>query len=40
MLAELYRDLGFALRARGEAERATAADPNNSKARELLRSLK
>jgi curved DNA-binding protein CbpA len=40
LLAELYRDLGFMLRARGEAERAIAADPNNSKARELLRTLK
>jgi tetratricopeptide (TPR) repeat protein len=39
MLAELYRDLGLKLRARGEAERAVAADPNNRKARELLRSL-
>ena len=38
-LAELYRDLGLKLRAKGEAERATAADPNNRKARELLRSL-
>ena len=40
MLAELYRDLGLRLRAKGEAERATAADPNNQKARELLRALK
>ena len=40
MLAELYRDLGLMLRARGEAERAVAADPNNRKARELLRALK
>jgi curved DNA-binding protein CbpA len=39
MLAELYRDLGLKLRAKGEAERAVAADPNNPKARELLRSL-
>ena len=39
-LAELYRDLGLMLRARGEAERAVAADPNNRKARELLRALK
>jgi tetratricopeptide (TPR) repeat protein len=39
MLAELYRDLGLKLRAKGEAERAVAADPNNAKARELLRSL-
>jgi len=40
MLAELYRDLGFPRRARGEAERAVAADPNNAKARALLRTLK
>jgi len=40
MLAELYRDLGFMLRARGEAERAVAADPDNRKARDLLRALK
>ena len=40
MLAELYRDLGLKLRAKGEAERAVAADPNNQKARELLRALK
>jgi curved DNA-binding protein CbpA len=40
MLAELYRDLGLLLRARGEAERAVAADPNNRKARDLLRALK
>ena len=40
LLAELYRDLGLKLRAKGEAERAVAADPNSSKARELLRSLK
>jgi predicted Zn-dependent protease len=39
MLAELYRDLGLKLRAKGEAERAVAADPNNRKARELLRGL-
>jgi len=39
MLAELYRDLGLKLRARGEAERAVAADPDNRKARDLLRSL-
>ena len=31
MLAELYRDLGLNLRAKGEAERAVAADPNNQK---------
>ena len=40
MLAELYRDLGLKLRAKGEAERAVAADPNNKKARDLLRALK
>ena len=40
MLAQLFRDLGFVIRARGEAERAVAADPNSRKARELLRELK
>ena len=40
MLAQLFRDLGFAIRAKGEAERAVAADPNNGKARDLLRELK
>jgi len=40
MLAQLFRDLGFAIRAKGEAERAIAADPNNRKARDLLRELK
>jgi len=40
MLAELYRDLGFAKRARTEAERAVSGGPNNLKARDLLRSLK
>jgi curved DNA-binding protein CbpA len=39
MLAELYRDLGFQVRARSEAERAVAADHNNRKAKELLESL-
>jgi hypothetical protein len=39
MLAELYRDLGLKLRAKGEAERAVEADPNNRKARDLLRAL-
>jgi curved DNA-binding protein CbpA len=39
MLAELYRDLGFIVRAKGEAERAVASDRNNQKARDLLRSL-
>jgi tetratricopeptide (TPR) repeat protein len=40
MLAELYRDLGFAKRARSEAERAVAVGPTSQKARDLLRSLK
>ncbi|HKV36880.1 MAG TPA: DUF4388 domain-containing protein [Pyrinomonadaceae bacterium] len=40
MLAELYRDLGLMLRARGEAERALGIDPNNRKAQDLLRTLK
>jgi curved DNA-binding protein CbpA len=40
LLAQLYRDLGLMLRARGEAERAVEADPNNAKARDLLRALK
>jgi len=40
MLAELYRDLGLKLRAKGEAERAVAADPNNRRARDLLQALK
>ncbi len=39
MLAELFRDLGFSIRARSEAERVVAADPNNRKARKLLSSL-
>lgn len=39
MLAELYRDLGLKLRAKGEAERALEADPNNRKARDLLHAL-
>lgn len=40
LLAELYRDLGLLLRARGEAERALGIDPNNRKAQDLLRALK
>jgi curved DNA-binding protein CbpA len=40
MLAELYRDLGLKLRAKGEAERAVSADPENRRARDLLRELK
>jgi curved DNA-binding protein CbpA len=39
MLAELYRDLGFARRARAEAERALATAPNHQGARKLLGSL-
>jgi len=40
MLAELYRDLGFARRAIAEAERAQALEPGNAGAKELLRLLK
>jgi tetratricopeptide (TPR) repeat protein len=40
MLAELYRDLGFAKRARAEAERALAAAPGHQGARKLLADLK
>jgi curved DNA-binding protein CbpA/Arc/MetJ-type ribon-helix-helix transcriptional regulator len=40
MLAELYRDLGFAKRAQGEAKRALSLEPGNVEARELLRQLK
>jgi len=40
MLAELYRDLGLKLRAKGEAERALEVDPNNRKARDLLKEVK
>jgi curved DNA-binding protein CbpA len=39
MLAELFHDLGFSVRARSEAERALALDPNNREARELLHNL-
>lgn len=39
MLAELYRDLGFARRARAEAERALATTPNHQGARKLLATL-
>jgi curved DNA-binding protein CbpA len=39
MLAELYRDLGFQVRARSEAERALAADHSNRRAKDLLESL-
>ncbi len=40
ILAQLFRDLGFSIRAKGEAARAVAVDPNNRKARDLLRELK
>ena len=39
-LAELYRDLGFKLRAKSEAERALTLDRNNRQARDLLQTLK
>jgi len=39
-LAELYRDLGFKLRAKNECERAIASAPNNQKARQLLKTIK
>jgi hypothetical protein len=39
MLAELFRDLGFAVRAKAEAERAVAADRSNKKASDFLKSL-
>ena len=39
-LAELYKQLGLKLRAKGEAERALEIDPNNRKARDLLEALK
>jgi curved DNA-binding protein CbpA len=39
MLAELYRDLGFAVRARAEVEKVLKTTPAHQKARELLRSL-
>jgi curved DNA-binding protein CbpA len=40
MLAELYRDLGFALRALSEAQKALALEPGNADARDLVRALK
>lgn len=40
MLAELYIDLGFGVRARGEVDRALAKEPDHQKARELLAKLK
>jgi hypothetical protein len=39
ILAELYKDLGFLVRARSEAERAVNLDRNNRRARDLLKSL-
>ena len=39
MLAQLYKALGFARRAKAEAERALAAAPNHEGARALLRDL-
>lgn len=39
MLAQLYKALGFAKRARAEAERALAAAPHHEAARELLKDL-
>jgi curved DNA-binding protein CbpA len=39
MLAELYRDLGFALRAKAELEKILKVSPNHRKARQLLRRL-
>jgi curved DNA-binding protein CbpA len=39
MLAILYRDLGFALRAVGELDRALALDPQNAEARQILNAL-
>ncbi len=40
MLAELYRDLGFARRALSEAQKALAIQPGNAEARDLVRTLK
>jgi curved DNA-binding protein CbpA len=40
MLAELYRDLGFARRALSELERALVIDPKNEAARQLAQSLR
>lgn len=39
MLGELYRDLGFAKRAHGEAKRALGIDPGNAEAKALLKNL-
>ena len=39
MLAELYCELGFYIRAEGEIERALAAEPNNREARAVLRKV-
>jgi curved DNA-binding protein CbpA len=40
MLAELYRDLGFAKRALSEAQKALSLEPGNSTARDLAHTLK
>ena len=40
MLAELYVELGFPVRAKAEVERALGRDPNHQKARELWRTFK
>ena len=40
MLAQLYKSLGFSLRARAEAERVLAATPSHQGAKELLRNLR
>lgn len=39
MLATLYRDLGFALRAVSELDRALAIDPQNPEARQMLSNI-
>jgi predicted Zn-dependent protease len=39
MLAELYFDLNFHRRAQTELQRALAIDPNDAKARALLRKI-
>ena len=40
MLAQLYKSLGFSLRARAEAERVLAATPSHQGAKDLLRNLR
>jgi curved DNA-binding protein CbpA len=40
MLAELYRELGFARRALSEAQKALGIEPGNTDARDLVRALK